>query len=51
MIITLEEALKPTKAQLDIIGSIENYCGYEFKGNTKQEASKFISKHKKRTRT
>jgi len=47
MRITLEEALKPTQKQLDIIYDIERYCGVVFKGRTKQEATKFISTYKK----
>ena len=45
--ISLEEALKPTQRQLNIIADIERYCGGEFKGKTKQEATKFISTYKK----
>ena len=47
MVISLKEALKPTKAQLGIIADIERYCGKEFTGKTKQEATKFIFKYKK----
>ena len=45
MLITLEQALKPTQAQLEMIAAIEIRCGYAFEGKTKQEASEFITKH------
>lgn len=40
--------MKPTNKQLDFIKTIESYLGYYgvgFKGNTKAEASTFISEH------
>ena len=45
MLITLEEALRPTKAQQEMLDAIEIRCGYSFEGKTKQEASEFITKH------
>lgn len=45
MRITLEQALKPTQAQLEMIDAIEIRCGYAFEGKTKQEAYEFITKH------
>lgn len=36
----------PTKAQLAFISYIEDRLGLEFTGNTKQEASEWIDKHK-----
>tara|TARA_R110000764_G_C10770660_1_gene354855 strand:- start:7 stop:177 length:171 start_codon:yes stop_codon:yes gene_type:complete len=38
--------MKETKKQLDYIRFIEEETGIEYKGNTKAEASKYISENK-----
>lgn len=33
---------KPTEKQMELIGEIEEYCGVDFNGETRDEASDFI---------
>ena len=40
-----EETMKPTEKQLKFIEDIQEFTGKVFNGNTKKEASKFISEN------